>query len=248
MIDLLAKLKIHISIIILLFINFIFCYKYSSRYTEFGFLFSITLLLIQLSYFYFGKRILLSKPLIIFAGYSALALLLGLVLFIHFKIPPESLNVDRWSVISSFLSEMFNGNYPYYAKSHMGNYPGPMPIYFLIALPFHLMGELSILSSLGYIIILLFLIKEVRNTSNMNFVMFYLFTSLFLLWELIVRSNIFTFSLLIVVLLQGFTNLKNHKHLTFYILAILAGLLLATRSVFILVYIVFFLSSLITRK
>ncbi len=242
------SLKLNLSILILLFINFIFSYKYSSRYTEFGIYISITLLIFQLLGYLGSKKINLSNRVKNVICYSALSLIVGLVIISYLTIPPESLNVDRWSVISSFLTEISNGNYPYYAKSHLGNYPGPMPVYFLIALPFQLMGELSILSCLGYCIIVFLLIKKVRANQNLKFLLLYLLTSVYLIWEITTRSNIFTFTILILLVLDAFADLNNHSTFRFYILALLAGFLLSTRNVYILVYIVFFLSGLINSE
>jgi hypothetical protein len=166
----------------------------------------------------------------------------------HFAIPPESLNVDRWSVISSFLTELYNGNYPYYAESHLGNFPGPMPVYFLIAAPFYEIGELSILSSLGYLIITTLVIIKIRKIENFNFLLFYFFTSLFLIWEITTRSNIFTYSFFALLVLNGYINPDNKNKFRFYGTAILTGLILSTRSVYILPYIIFFLSGLVNKE
>ncbi len=156
------SLKIHVSIIILLLINFIFFYKYSSRYTGFAIHISTILLTFQFLVFKFSNKVIISNKLKKIICYGLLGFIMSLVIISYFTIPLESLNVDRWSVISSFLTEFHNGNYPYYAKSHMGSYPGPMPIYYLIASPFHLMGELSILSSLGYCILTVLFIKKLK--------------------------------------------------------------------------------------
>lgn len=242
------SLKINISIIILLFINFIFFYKYSSRYTEFGIHLSTILLIFQFLVFKFSNKIILSNKLKNIICYSLFSFIIGLVIISYFTIPLESLNVDRWSVISSFLTEFYNGNYPYYAKSHMGNYPGPMPIYYLIASPFHFIGELSILSCLGYCIMTVLLMKKVIITNNVKFLLFYMFTSFYLIWEITTRSNLFTFTLLVLLVLNGFINFNNKNQLKFYGLAILTGLMLSTRSVYILPYIIFFLSSLINGE
>ncbi len=242
------SLKINTSIVILLFINFIFFYKYSSRYTEFAFHLSSILLIIQLLIFKFGNKIILTNSLKKIICYVLLSFIISIVIISYFTIPIELLNSDRWSVISSFLTEFHNGNYPYYAKSHLGNYPGPMPIYFLIALPFHLVGELSTLSCLGYCILTVFLIKKNKATENINFLLFYMFTSLYLIWEITTRSNLFTFTILVLLVLNEFTNLNNKNTLKFYGLAILTGLMLSTRSVYILPYLIFFLSSLINKE
>jgi hypothetical protein len=242
------SLKINVSILILLFINFIFFYKYSSRYTEFAIHISTILLIFQFFVFKFSNKIIISNKQKNIICYGLFSFIVGLVIISYFAIPIESLNVDRWSVISSFLTEFFNRDYPYYAKSHMGNYPGPMPIYFLIASPFHLLGELSILSCLGFCILTVLLIKKVNVTENIKFLLFYMFTSLYLIWEITTRSNLFTFTILVLLVLNEFINLNNKNTLKFYGLALLTGLMLSTRSVYILPYIIFFLSSLINNE
>jgi hypothetical protein len=242
------SLKINVSILILLFINFIFFYKYSSRYTEFAIHISTILLIFQFFVFKFSNKIIISNKQKNIICYGLFSFIVGLVIISYFAIPIESLNVDRWSVISSFLTEFFNRDYPYYAKSHMGNYPGPMPIYFLIASPFHLLGELSILSCLGFCILTVLLIKKVNVTENIKFLLFYIFTSLYLIWEITTRSNLFTFTILVLLVLNEFINLNNKNTLKFYGLALLTGLMLSTRSVYILPYIIFFLSSLINNE
>ena len=241
-------LKVNISILILLFINFIFTYKYTSRYTDLGIYISIVLLISQILVYKQCAKINLSNKLINIIYFGFISFIIGLVIISHYGIPVETLNVDRWSVISSFLDELFNGNYPYYAKSHMGNHPGPMPTYFLISLPFYLIGELSILSSIGYFIIIFLIIKKIKSNQNSIFLLFYLLTSLYLIWEITTRSNIFTFTILILLVLNKFIDFKSTSNLKFIILAIISGFLLSTRSVFILAYIIFFLSSLINNE
>lgn len=242
------SLKTGISVAILLFINFIFCFKYALRFTEFGFHIATILLVTQLIIFKYGYKISLSFKLEKIIWFCFLFYLVGLVILSHYKIPLESLNVDRWSVISSFLTELYNGNYPYYAKSHMGNFPGPMPIYFLIAAPFYELGELSILSSIGYIAISIYTIIKIKKIENTKFLLFYLFTSLFLIWEIATRSNVFTYSIFALLVLSEFKNLDKKSILKFYGIAILTGFMLSTRSVYILPYIIFFLSSLVNKE
>lgn len=242
------SLKGNIAVLILVLINFLFLYKYSIRYTEFGIFFSAFILLAQLVVYRFQKSINISSKLkeIIFFGF--LIGIVALVLISYLAIPVESLNVDRATVISSFLTELFNGDYPYFARSHMDNFPGPMPIYFLIAAPFYLLGELSILSALGYIVFILFIRREINSAQNINFILFYFLTSAYLIWEITTRSNVFSFTTILLFVLIGFINLKSSQKTRFYILAILTGLLLSTRSVYIMVYFVFFISSLTNRE
>lgn len=145
------------------------------------------------------------------------------------------------------MNEFYAGNYPYYAKSHLGNYPGPMPIYFLIAAPFYWLGELSLLGALGYLIFSFFIFKNLSN-KNTPFLLLYLLSSLFMLWEIVTRSNVFTFSVFALLALHLFATLKDKKSATFYLIAILTGVMLSTRSVFILTYIIFFVSNFIKKE
>ena len=229
------SLKICSSYVILLLINFLFCYKYLSRYTEYGLLVSIALLGIQILFINYRQWVVMRFEKVKLFAYGFIALLTGFVLFSHYKIDVESLNVDRWSVISSFLTEALQGNYPYYAKSHVGNHPGPMPVYFLIAMPFYLLGELSILSALGYVIFIGLLIRQIQSNNKSQILLFLLASSLFVLWEIATRSNVFTYSLIILFSLTFFLSIdKNTYNFKFFLSAILTGLLLSTRSVFIL--------------
>lgn len=237
-----------IAVGILIFVNFLFTYKYTARFTDFGVYIAIGIALLQLLSFVLYKKIRLSPPYPKVIGFSLLAGIVGLGILTHFAIPLESLRVDRWSVISSFLTELYQGNYPYYATSHMGNYPGPMPVYFLIAAPFQFLGELNILSCIGYGMMAFLLMKKAPQNRHRLFLFFYLLTAFFLIWEIAVRSNLFTFSVLIVWALYTFETIQHKSALRFFGLAILIGLLLSTRSVYILPYIIFFASYLLNRE
>ena len=238
------KIKENISVLILLFVNSLFAYKYLSRYTEWAILITIALFVMQIIAYKRGQTINVSNSQKQIILYVFVFFISSVVIFSHYKIPLSSLNVDRWSVIYSFFMELNKGNYPYYATSNMGNYPGPMPVYFLISFPFYYFGILVLLSCIGYCIFFILFIKDNTKNKKLVFLLFYFFTSVFLLWEITTRSNIFTFTTINLFALNGFIELKNKSSIRFYTVALLAGLLLSTRSVYVLAYIIFFLSSL----
>jgi len=241
--------KLTISYSILLFINFLFSYKYLSRYSAHGVYLAISILVIQFLIIRYIDVFNFSIKKLNFLGYFLSFLLICFAIISQLYIKAETLNVDRWSVISSFLTELFKGNYPYFAKSQMGNYPGPMPIYFLIALPFYLIGGLNILSALGYIILILIINKQIKSSVESKVLLFLVASSIYVYWEIATKSNIFTYSLFILLALKLFQNTnKNSYDNKFILSAVLSGLLLSTRSVFILAYIVFFISALKNRE
>ena len=137
---------------LILVINLMFTVKYLSRFLDGGVYLGFFVLGVQIAAIVYFNKNLFGRKIVNYFSILFSLFIIGLVVISHYYIKLESINVDRWSVISSFLIELFKGNYPYYAISHLGNYPGPMPVYFAIALPFYEMGELSVLSSIGYIL------------------------------------------------------------------------------------------------
>jgi hypothetical protein len=158
------------------------------------------------------------------------------VLVFHF-LPQEQLNVDRWSVISSFWDNFFEGKYVYFAKSHMGNHPGPMPFYFILALPFYFVGDLGYFSLIGLLVFYFILYYSKEFVRTRTLMLFLLLISAFYLWEVVTRSNIFTNSSLVLFSIFYFLKSNtdnNFKHL--FINGLIIGLLLSTRNVFVIPY------------
>ena len=241
-------IKKNIAIICLLLINFLFAYKYLVRFTDFAWVISVVLSFLSGLLLYNKIHIQWSDKISNYLFYAiGLAFLIASsIVFINIDI--HNINVDRWSVISSFWEAAFNGEYPYFASSHMGNNPGPMPFYFLLALPFYLINELGYFSLLG-LVILVYLMRKMNTSINYKLVMLiFMITSAFYLWEVVTRSNIFTTSVLILWFLFSFIYRKKDSVLFFYLSAILAGFLLSTRAVFIIPYIIFFMYGFLKKE
>lgn len=213
----------------LLLVNFLFAYKYGSRVAGAAVYIAGGLFLGQLTLLWFPLGKVYARWL---AG-AAMVSIVAIAVVAGLFIPLEGLNVDRWSVITSFLDALGSGRYPYAATSHMGNPPGPMPVYFLLAWPFYALRQLSLLSAVGYVAALYWLRRYGPHATTGILL---LMSSPFMYWELATRSNIFTFSVLIVWGLERFVSRPD------YVRAVIVGLLLATRSVFALAYVIYFLS------
>jgi hypothetical protein len=232
----------------LLFINGLFCVKYFERFTTLYPLVTILLLCIQLGvlYFSFYDKITLKQQKII----MYLLLLLSVIgsMFVFYKINITSLNVDRWSVIYSFWEAFFNGDYPYFAKSHMNNPPGPMPIYFVIALPFYLINEIGWMPLLAVFVGVLFINKLIKNlTSQLVFILF-MFTFMGFYWELLSRSTILLNSILVMIVLLYSEKSVSRQNYSFYLSALLSGVVLSTRMVFIMPFLSLGIMTLLSKK
>lgn len=233
---------------VLLFINGLFCVKYFERFTNLYPLVTLLLLCIQVGVLYFSfydKCTLKQQKIIMY-----LLLILAVIgsFFVFRKIHISSLNVDRWSVIYSFWEAFFNGDYPYFAKSHMNNPPGPMPIYFVIALPFYLINEIGWMPLVAVFIGVIFINKLVKNpTSQLVFILF-MFTFMGFYWELLSRSTILLNSFLVLIVLLYSEKSIARQNYSFYLSALLTGVILSTRMVFVMPFLSLGIMTLLSKK
>lgn len=239
--------KINISLFILLFINFIFSVKYLSRYTSYYLIISLFIVLIQVL---IVNKINFINNLLKKTKIKSIYLLISssiILLLIASKVPIESLKVDRWSVITSFWDNYFSNQYVYFAKSFDGNYPGPMPFYFVLFLPFYFLNEYSYITVIGLLLFYLILNQQSVSEKSKNLYVYLISSSLYILWECISRSNIFLNGTLILFVTLYFLNFDNSKRAILY-KGILIGLVLSTRNVYIIVFAIATLYSLLNKK
>lgn len=239
------KVKSNISLFLFLFINLIFSIKYFSRVSTLALPISIVITSFYFLIFKYQEKLQIFGKHLKFANILGFVVLIIASHLIFQKVPVESLNVDRWSVITSFWDNYFAGEYVYFALSHMNNYPGPMPFYYVVALPFYLLGELGYLSIIGLLvfIILLKVLRKPLPTQTAYFII--IATSPFFLWEIVGRSNIFFNSTLILISIVYFFKTIKNKNLFWN--GIIIGLLLSTRNVYAIPYVIVFLFALKNR-
>ncbi len=234
--------KKNISLFIFLFTGFVFSYKYMSRYTAYALPISLLLAVFQL--LLWKKRELLQKirinPTVI-----SIAIIVSVCFFSVFlfkKVPVETLKIDRWSVTTSFWDNFFTDKYVYAARSFDNNHPGPMPFYFVLALPFYLFGELGYLTLFGILVFYLILRYSGISAFTTAVGLLLLTSSSFFWYEIACRSNIWLFSTLVIATAVLFFNQNKPLKITAFLLcAIVTGLMLSTRNVYAVPYIVIYL-------
>lgn len=238
--------KKNASLFILLFINFIFSIKYLSRYTS-NYL-TVSLLIVSIQVVIIYKFDLIFKLLIKLKTKSIYQLIFisVILLFIASKVPIESLNVDRWSVITSFWDNYFNNKYVYFAQSFDGNYPGPMPFYFVLFLPFYYLKEFSYITIIGLFLFYSILKNKVSEKNKFLYVTL-ISSSLFIFWETISRSNIFFNGTLILLVTIYFLTVKKNEKLLL-LNGVFIGLVLSTRNVFVIVFGIAFIYLLLKKE
>jgi hypothetical protein len=231
------------------FVNILFSVKYFSRITDYYWILTAAVLFIHSLLFFKGavlKRFIKNFTII---NILLLAVLFIISFFVFKKVPVETLNVDRWSVITSFWDNYFNGKYVYYALSHNNNHPGPMPFYFILALPFYFLGELGYFAALGIVIFYLMMRYMKVETYIQTLFLLLIMSSPFFLYEIMVRSPLFTNASLIAFSILFIFNVNNYKSLkNQIIISFMIGFLLSTRNIFALCYVFLFFYFLRTKK
>ena len=235
------KAKQNISLLIFLFVNFIFSVKYISRVSNYYLPISI---LIVFSYFLIWKyQNLIDRSNVNLNKINIFILLfLFLSSFLVFvKVPVEDLNVDRWSVITTYWDNFFDDKYVYFAKSCHNNPPGPMPFYFILALPFYLIGELGLFSLMGIILFYYLLKKNKISLKNQTLVLLLVGGSLFYLWEIVCRSNVFLNGVLVLLVVLYILKQPIITQKNIILIGVCTGLVLSTRNVFVIPFIITFI-------
>ena len=235
--------KAMIPLFIIAFINLLFAYKYGIRATSLALPISLIYIFVflfipKLSNSIFDKYKMISPSTI-------LLIILGLFVGIHIAgfniVPVGKLNVDRWQIITGFWDSVKDGVYPYYPRTPDANPPGPMPLYFVFAYPFYLIGEIGFYSLLGVLLFAIFTYRNINDKRSVLIINLLLIASLSINWEIVSRSTILINSVLMLILMDYLLThaINNWKNLL--ISAIISGLLLSTRSIFILMFIVIIL-------
>lgn len=242
--------KKSISLFILLVVNFIFSYKYLERIVDFPLLLSLVLTSTYFLILYFPQRFLsnFKESQIKYINIFTLICFSLICIYVFSKIQVESLSVDRWSVITNFWDAFFRGEYPYLSTSNVGNPPGPMPFYFIIAFPYYLLGELGFMSLTGLFVFYLLCVYQNINPYKIFACLIFICLSTFYLWEVVSRSNVLLNSTLILLSIVFFESFKKFNFLKVIISSIIVGFLLSTRNVFAIAYIIYFMYLLLSKK
>ena len=112
----------------------------------------------------------------------------------------------------------------------------------------YLLGELGYFSVLGIIAFYL-LIRKTKITLQIQTIFILLILgSVFYLWEVVCRSNIFLNGTLVLITIVYFLNLKTLSLKNIGISGILIGLIISTRNVFVIPFIIAFIYSLKNNK
>ena len=223
--------KSHISMFLFAAVNLLFCFKYGERALNSYVWIPMALYCICIAFILYLNSA--NKCLNRLSRSTIWGLLIAIGVSVSIFIPETSLNVDRWDMIETFWDSVFSNVYPYQATGTLsGNHPGPMPAYFLLCLPYYLTHSYAFIAITGIIIFYIYCKKKI-STINADTNLLLLLTSPAILWEISCRSTIFFNSCLFFIWLISLKDLDSYSTKKYVISAIIGGLLLSTRNVFV---------------
>ena len=156
------------------------------------------------------------------------------------SINPYELNVDRWSAIHNFLYNLFDGQYPYAAQTHLGGYGSPFPVWQVFHIPFYLIGNVG-LSFLVGVALFFDSIRRIFGSQQALTALLFLIISPAFVYEIMVRSDLMTNFLVSAAIILYF----HYYHITFdkhcLLLSVIIGLMASTRLSILIPFGIYFL-------
>jgi len=230
-----------ITLVIFQVTNILFVHKYSTRFLENSlvwvlFYFVLVNLFLMLLY----KDLDFVKPgkvhNIMFL-FTAVMIAIGMVLLMQ-QFDPSRIRVGRFSALHDWIVHLLDGEYPYISPTR----PSGFPFLFLLATPFYLLGDLGFMQIFAFLLYALLLYRkhDSKNTIPLRTLLLLTGAPVFL-YEVVTRSDLFSNMVFVLFYLNLCeVRLRSARTELLVLAGIIGGLLLATRGVVLLVYIVFF--------
>lgn len=220
-----------IAVVLYIGISAILFCKYSMRFTTMYWCMTSAYILFLLLLLH-AVHILRKRNCRVLVSGITLAIMLVItsvaIIFVQYSFDPMQIMVDRWSAIHNVIGAMFCGEFPYSARTHLGGYASPFPIWMLFHIPFYLLNNVGLSIVVGIVLYILSL-KEIAGVKAAVTALI-LFTFNVNFWyEVSVRSDMITNFLLLCT----FVNIMWKNHVNYstkpWFVAISCGLWLSTR-------------------
>jgi len=227
-----------------LFVNGLFILKYLPRVGVSSLLilaiYSVFLIISTLLFFSYHYEI--SEKTFRIAYWLLLLIMVLIIFGSLIAIDRYSVRVDRWSAVTFFLDNFFQGKYPYAAHTHVSltNFASPFPVWYMINLPFYIMGDVG-LGLIFFLLLTAFLVKYFFTSYRKSFFFLLLLcVSPAYWWEVAVRSDSLSNALLVFAFILWFTKQNYQLSNKFWLSIIVCGLIASTRLSAILPLALFF--------
>jgi len=222
------------QLILFLFINILFILKYGSRIDE-NYALGAAILyagfICTLSYFLPRVTVKFSKRFFKIAVWILLSAMILCIYALLIGIDRYSVRVDRWSAVTFFIDGLLRGEYPYAIHTHLSetNFPSPFPVWYLINLPFYLLGDVGI-GLVFFLVATVFCVYYYTESVKKTFIFLLLLCiSPAYWWEVSVRSDSLSNVFLVFCFILLFTKKGYTLSGKYGLSVIVCGLLATTR-------------------
>jgi hypothetical protein len=165
------------------------------------------------------------------AGAAGLAILM-------FQFDPERIAVGRYPALHDWIERLIHGEFPYLS----GIRPSGFPFLFMISMPFYFIGDLGLLQIFSFAIFCCLIYSYYRrNPRSRIWILILLLSAPVFTYEVVVRSELFSNMVIVLVYLEfARKRIDTERILRLILIGLMGGLLLSTRGIVVLIYIIFF--------
>jgi hypothetical protein len=156
-----------------------------------------------------------------------------------FQFDPEKIAVGRYPAMYEWISRLLGGEFPYSS----GVNPSGFPFLFIMAVPGYILGDLGLFQLFSFLIfaLIIHLGCSKNDLSRFRGILLLIASPIFL-FEIVVRSDLFSNMVMVILYLLIFQLYgRSRGYISPMLLGLAGGLLISTRGVVFLIYIIFFL-------
>jgi hypothetical protein len=170
--------------------------------------------------------------------FSTITFIAILFTFLMFQFDPQKIRVGRYPAMYDWLTRFFDSEFPYASRIK----PSGFPFLFVMAMPFYFLGDLGLFQIFSFVVFAVLIHLRHRQDSTNRFrCLFLLITAPIFLYEIVVRSDLFSNIVVVMLYLAIFETLSQKEdRVNLFVLGIVGGLLLSTRGIVLLIYIAVF--------
>lgn len=229
-----------VSLTIVGLIGFLFILKYSVIYNFYPAV--ISAIYVSGFYFFFsylGKHDLSQYKFLNLNFFRYLFVVSFIVSILYVILVPRIGEIGRVPAIIDWLDLYFAGEFPY----NSGYTPSSFPALFFMAMPFYFINFLGVFEIAGFGLFLFLVYKGSKNSQELSHRFLLLLATPVIYYEFVVRCELFFNVTLIVFLIYLAERFLDTKKLSikFFLIAILFGVGLSTRSVVAVIYAIYLL-------
>jgi hypothetical protein len=171
----------------------------------------------------------------------AVAVAVVLLFAVLEHVRPESVRVTRWSAITAFNDRLLSGRFPYEARAHLGDRVSGLPVLFVVALPFQVVGDVGYLQLFVVAAFAAAILWRWGRDHDLLWPLLLLLTSPAFLWEVVARSDLMSNAMLVVLVLCSCERWRGQlSPRRIAVIAALAGLCASTRLSLVVPMVVYF--------